>query len=54
VRSYAAAADYWALTKPEINFLIAIATFARLLLGLSSSVSCLPDPVASGAGTLNQ
>ena len=28
VRSYAAVADYWALTKPEINFLIGIATFA--------------------------
>jgi heme O synthase-like polyprenyltransferase len=28
MRSCSAVADYWALTKPEINFVIAIATFA--------------------------
>ncbi len=32
LRKAAAAADYWALTKPEINFLIAIATFAGFYL----------------------
>jgi len=29
----AAVADYWALTKPEINFLIVIATFTGFYLG---------------------
>jgi heme O synthase-like polyprenyltransferase len=33
VRTGAAIADYWALTKPEVNFLIAIATFAGFYLG---------------------
>ena len=32
---YAAMADYWALTKPEVNFLTAITTFAGF---------CLPRP----------
>ena len=27
VRAYAMVSDYWALTKPEVNFLIAAATF---------------------------
>ena len=36
------AADYWALTKPEINFLIAIATFAGFYLGLPTTASRLP------------
>ena len=64
VRVSAALADYWALTKPEINFLIAIATSAGFCLGRPRS-----DPfpilllihtlvgtllVASGTGTLNQ
>ena len=26
VRTYAMVSDYWALTKPEVNFLIAMAT----------------------------
>jgi heme o synthase len=65
VRSYAAAADYWALTKPEINFLIAIATFAGFYLGLPTQLHSFPFAllihtllgtllIASGTGTLNQ
>ena len=64
-RSYAAAADYWALTKPEINFLIAIATSAGFYLGCASQPHRFPFAlltqtllgtmlVASGASTLNQ
>lgn len=64
-RVRAAVADYWALTKPEINFLIAIATIAGFYLGrLSGSpgfrfwllVQTLLGTllVASGTGTLNQ
>ena len=57
--------DYWALTKPEVNFLILITTFAGFDLA-SQSVSggfrLLPAVhtllgtllVASGTGTLNQ
>ncbi|MGD0301862.1 MAG: heme o synthase [Bryobacteraceae bacterium] len=58
------AAGYWALTKPEINFLIAIATFTGFYLGSPklSSFSFLPlihtllgtVLVASGASALNQ
>jgi protoheme IX farnesyltransferase len=65
VRPYAAAADYWALTKPEINFLIAIATFAGFYLGLPTVFHGFPFLllihtllgtllVSSGAGALNQ
>jgi heme o synthase len=65
VRSYAAAADYWALTKPEINFLIAIATFAGFYLGLPLELQGFPFIrlthtllgtllVSSGAAALNQ
>jgi heme o synthase len=65
VRSYAEAADYWALTKPEINFLIAIATFAGFYLGLPSELHGFPYMllartllgtlvISSGAGALNQ
>jgi protoheme IX farnesyltransferase len=65
VRSHATAADYWALTKPEINFLIAIATFAGFYLGCPTQLHGFPFMllihtmlgtmlVASGAGTLNQ
>jgi len=59
--------DYWALTKPEVNFLIVITTFAGFYLACSSSTQSLDFPfwslihtllgtlfVASGAGTLNQ
>jgi protoheme IX farnesyltransferase len=65
VRSYAAAADYWALTKPEINFLIAIATFTGFYLGCPAQLQFFPFMrlihtmlgtllIASGAGALNQ
>src|SRR5580704_16083935 len=58
---YAAALDYWALTKPEVNFLVLIATF----VGFRSASSTAPPLVlihtlvgtllvASGAATLNQ
>jgi len=57
--------DYWALTKPEVNFLILITTFVGFYLGcasegrLFSSIRLLTTLlgtllVASGAGTLNQ
>src|ERR1700739_4316450 len=57
--------DYWALTKPEINFLIAIATLAAFYLGSPNSSAHFPSAlllntllgtvlVASGAGVLNQ
>ena len=57
--------DYWALTKPEINFLIAMATLAAFYLGCAETPAHFPWSlllrtlfgtvlVASGAGTLNQ
>src|ERR1700741_1267613 len=57
--------DYWALTKPEVNFLIVITTFAGFYLGSTSSWQDFPFVrainavlgtllVASGTGTLNQ
>ena len=65
VRSCAAVTDYWALTKPEINFLIAIATFAGFYLGVPTKLHGFPFMlltrallgtllVSSGAGALNQ
>jgi len=65
VRSFATAADYWALTKPEINLLIAIATFVGFYLGLPTQLHGFPFAllihtllgtllIASGTGTLNQ
>jgi heme o synthase len=56
---------YWELTKPEVNFLIAMTTVAAFRLGSPSSLAHFPwllllDTllgtvlVASGAGTLNQ
>ena len=65
VRFRAALADYWALTKPEINFLIAIATFAGFYLGWPAQRHGFPFVllihtllgtllVASGTGVLNQ
>jgi protoheme IX farnesyltransferase len=65
VSSYAVVADYWALTKPEINFLIAIATFAGFYLGCPAQLKGFSFVllihtllgtllVASGASTLNQ
>ncbi len=64
-RLYAAVSDYWALTKPEVNFLILITTFAGFYL------ASRPGPggfrivqiihtllgtllVAGGTGALNQ
>src|ERR1700682_2427654 len=65
VRLYPEVADYWALTKPEINFLIAIAPFTGFYLGCPTQLQGFPFMrlihtvlgtllVASGAGTLNQ
>ena len=61
----ARAADYWALTKPEVNFLIVIASFAGFWLALPNQSHHFPFLLlihtllgtlllASGAGTLNQ
>jgi hypothetical protein len=41
-RPHAGVSDYWALTKPEINFLIAIATFAGFYLGLPTKLQAFP------------
>ncbi len=57
--------DYWALTKPEVNFLIAIATGAAFCLASPRTFAHFPwitllhtllgtILVASGAGSLNQ
>src|SRR5882672_965794 len=57
--------DYWALTKPEVNFLILVTTFAGFYLASqpgSDGFRILPAVhtllgtllVASGTGTLNQ
>jgi heme o synthase len=57
--------DYWALTKPEINFLIGLSAVAAFCLGCHEPLAHFPwvllvDTVlgtvlvASGAGTLNQ
>jgi protoheme IX farnesyltransferase len=65
IRARSAVADYWALTKPEINFLIVLATFTGFYLGCGSKSYALPWLrlihallgtllVASGTGTLNQ
>jgi heme o synthase len=64
VRSYALS-DYWELTKPEVNFLIAMTTVAAFCLGSPKPFVHFPwflllntllgtALVASGAGTLNQ
>jgi protoheme IX farnesyltransferase len=57
--------DYWTLTKPEINFLIGLATAAAFVVGNGEPLARFPWVllvhtllgtvlVASGAGTLNQ
>jgi protoheme IX farnesyltransferase len=57
--------DYWALTKPEVNTLIGVATFAGFYLGYPGRLSSFPFwlllhtlagtlLVASGTATLNQ
>ena len=64
-RSSTPTADYWALTKPDINFLIAIVTFAGFYLGLPAELHSFPFLllihtilgtvlVSSGASALNQ
>jgi heme o synthase len=63
--SATATAAYWALTKPDINFLIAIVTFAGFCLGLPAARHGFPFLlllhtllgtvlVSSGASALNQ
>jgi protoheme IX farnesyltransferase len=63
--AFAMLSDYWALTKPEVNFLILITTFAGFYLGCSAagrpfSFLALSNTllgtllVASGTATLNQ
>ena len=58
-------ADYWALTKPEVNFLIIITTFAGFDLARAAEWRGFPFGllinalfgtllIASGTGTLNQ
>src|SRR5882724_7084860 len=60
-----ALSDYWALTKPEVNFLILITTFVGFYLGCGSEARTFSFVslfntllgtllVASGTGTLNQ
>jgi protoheme IX farnesyltransferase len=57
--------DYWTLTKPEVNFLIALATLTGFYLGCPTHPQGFPSwllvhtllgtlLVASGTGTLNQ
>jgi heme o synthase len=65
LRSAVLLSDYWALTKPEVNTLIAVATFAGFYLGYPGRLSNFPFwllihtlagtlLVASGTATLNQ
>jgi len=64
-RVCASAPDFWALTKPEVNFLIVIATFTGFYLGCPGNLDPFPFArlfhslcgtllVASGTGALNQ
>ncbi len=64
-RFFAAIPEYWALTKPEVNFLILITTFAGFYLALGTKPRGFPVTlalhtllgtllVAGGTGTLNQ
>jgi heme o synthase len=61
----AAWSEYWALTKPDINFLIAITTAVAFVVAAPASLSSVPwtalvntlfgtTLAASGAATLNQ
>jgi heme o synthase len=65
VAEHGTVADYWTLTKPEVNFLIAVATLAGFYLGRPAQLDHFPWLrlvhtllgtllVASGTGTLNQ
>ena len=58
-------ANYWALTKPDVNFLIAITVFAGFCLARPTTLQSFPYAllihtllgtllVAGGSGTLNQ
>jgi heme o synthase len=58
---YAAAVDYWALTKPEVNFLVLVATSVGFLLASNAAPALVLIHtlvgtllVASGTATLNQ
>ena len=62
---FAAIPEYWALTKPEVNFLILITTFAGFYLALGTRPHGFPVTLAfhtllgtllmaGGTGTLNQ
>src|SRR5271154_1804771 len=62
---FATVSDYWALTKPEVNFLILITTFAGFYLASSSGPGNFHSLlafntllgtllVAGGTATLNQ
>jgi heme o synthase len=64
-RIYSTISDCWTLTKPEVNFLIALATFTGFYLGHVHQPGPFPISllactlvgtllVASGTGTLNQ
>src|ERR1022692_3709113 len=65
IRFYVTLSDCWALTKPEVNFLVLVTTFAgfylaskpglggfRILLAVHTLLGTLL--VAGGTGTLNQ
>jgi protoheme IX farnesyltransferase len=65
VRTHAMVSDYWALTKPEVNSLIAVATFIDFYLGHATEPQGFPLLllihtllgtllVASGTGTLDR
>jgi protoheme IX farnesyltransferase len=65
IRRATALYDYWALTKPDITFLIAITTAAGFRMGTAAALPAFPwmallhslvgtTMVASGAATLNQ
>ena len=64
-RVYSTISDCWTLTKPEVNFLIALTTFTGFYLGHAHQPGHFPFSllactlvgtllVASGTGTLNQ
>src|SRR5580693_7998303 len=64
-RIYSTISDCWTLTKPEVNFLIALATFTGFYLGHTRRSVYFPFAlltctligtilVASGTATLNQ
>jgi heme o synthase len=64
-RFFAAIPEYWALTKPEVNFLILITTFSGFYLALGTTPHGFPVTLAlhtllgtllmaGGTGTLNQ